>query len=92
MPPQEPPHSAAWMAQVWISFVVAIGTTVTGIFYLPVDAWTRAFLGMGVTCSVGSCFSLSKAIRDEHEAKRFLSRIDEAKAARILRDFDREAA
>lgn len=92
MTPQETPHSNAWMAQVWISFVVAISTTSVGIAYLPLDAWVRAFLGMGLLFSVGSCISLSKTLRDEHEAKRLMSRIDEAKAARILRDFEREAA
>ena len=92
MPPKEPPHSAAWMAQVWVSFIAAVGTTLTGILYLPVDRWTRAFLGMGLLFCVGSCFSLSKSLRDEHEAKRFITRIDEAKTARILRDFERDAA
>ncbi|MFO0669456.1 MAG: YiaA/YiaB family inner membrane protein [Polyangiaceae bacterium] len=92
MAPQEPPHSAAWMAQVWISFVAALATMSVGIVYLPVDAWTRAFLGMGLLFSIGSTFSLAKSIRDDHEAKRLLTRIDEAKAARILRDFEKEAA
>lgn len=92
MAPQESRHTGAWMAQVWISFVVSVGTTAAGIAYLPVDSWVRAFLGMGILFTVGSCFSLAKAIRDEHEDKRLISRIDEAKAARILRDFDKEVA
>ena len=87
---QEPRHTGAWMAQVWISFVVSVGTTAVGIAYLPVDTWVRAFLGMGVLFTVGSCFSLAKALRDEHEDKRLISRIDEAKTTRILRDFEKE--
>ncbi|WXA85296.1 hypothetical protein LVJ94_03185 [Pendulispora rubella] len=64
--------------------------TGVGIAYLPVDAWVRGFLGMGVLFTVGSCFSLAKTIRDEHEDKRLISRIDEAKTTRILRDFEKE--
>ena len=88
----EPRHTGAWMAQVWISFVVSVGTTAVGIGYLPVDIWVRGFLAMGLLFTVGSCFSLAKAIRDEHEAKRLISRIDEAKTHRFIRDMDKEAA
>ncbi|WP_394840350.1 YiaA/YiaB family inner membrane protein [Pendulispora rubella] len=73
-----------------MSFVVSVGMTGVGIAYLPVDAWVRGFLGMGVLFTVGSCFSLAKTIRDEHEDKRLISRIDEAKTTRILRDFEKE--
>lgn len=88
----EAPHTAIWMAQTWISFVVAVGSMAVGIAYLPVDSWMRSFLGIGLLFCIGSCFSLAKTMRDEHEAKRFLTRIDEAKAHRILRDFEREVA
>ena len=36
-------HSPAWVLQTWVSFVAAIGTTATGIAYLPVDRWIQAF-------------------------------------------------
>jgi hypothetical protein len=62
-----------------------------GIGYLPVDAWTRAFLAMGLLFVVGSCLSLAKTMRDQHEQKKLINRIDEAKAEKILRDIDRAA-
>jgi hypothetical protein len=78
----------AWMFQVWASFALAFGGTMVGIAYLPVESWVRAFLAMGLVFTVGSAFSLSKTIRDNHEAKRLLNRLSEAKAEKIIRDFE----
>ena len=33
---QPQPHSGAWIAQTWISFVVSIGTTALGVYFLPI--------------------------------------------------------
>jgi hypothetical protein len=63
-------HSPAWVFQTWVSFVAAIGTTATGIAYLPVDHWIQAFLGMGLLFSVGATFNLAKTLQDLHEARR----------------------
>lgn len=65
---KNPSSSAAWKFQVWVSFVASCCVTSLGILYLPVDIWTKAFLGMGLLFTVGSCFSLAKTVRDEHEA------------------------
>jgi hypothetical protein len=83
-----PRDTPAWIFQVWASFLVSIGATAVGIAYLPVDAWLRAFLGMGLLFSVGSSLSLAKTLRDNHEAKRLLNRLSEAKAERIIRDYE----
>ncbi len=76
--------SNAWIAQTWISFVMSIGITATGIIYLPVDAWVKGFMGMGLTFSVASSFSLAKTQRDLHESKRIMSKIEEAKVEQLL--------
>jgi hypothetical protein len=49
-------------------------------------------MAMGLLFTVGSCFSLAKTLRDGHESKRFINRLEEAKAERIIADFDRKAA
>jgi hypothetical protein len=83
--------SPAWVFQVWTSFAVSFGVMAIGIAYLPVDAWMRAFLAMGLLFVVGSCLSLAKTMRDQHEQKKLINRITEAKAEKILRDLDRAA-
>ena len=81
-------HSPAWMAQVWISFVVSTGVTAMGIWFLPTDMWIKAFLGMGLLFAVGSSLSLAKTLRDAHEAQRFHARVDEARFHRLVTEHD----
>lgn len=78
----------AWIFQVWASFAIAVAGTAIGIGYLPLDPWLRAFLGMGLVFSVGSSFSLAKTLRDNHEAKRLLNRLSEAKTEKIIREYE----
>ena len=83
-----PRDTPAWIFQVWASFAIAVGATSIGIAYLPLDVWLRAFLGMGLIFSVGSSFSLAKTLRDNHEARRLLNRLTDAKTEKILREFE----
>lgn len=78
----------AWIFQVWASFLLASTITVTGIAYLPVDLWMKGFLLMGVLFTLGSSFTLSKTIRDNHEAQRLINRVTDAKAEKILRQYE----
>lgn len=79
-------HSSAWIIQTWLSFILAISTTTIGILYLPVNNWIKAFMGMGFTFTIGSTISLTKTQRDLHEEKKILSRVDEAKVEKLLRE------
>jgi hypothetical protein len=76
--------SNAWIFQSWAAFFISIGITTTGIVNLPVDAWVKGFMGMGLAFSVGSTFSLAKTQRDLHESNRMVSKIEEAKVEQIL--------
>ncbi|RAL20862.1 hypothetical protein DL240_14345 [Lujinxingia litoralis] len=78
----------AWIFQVWASFLLATGITITGIVYLPVDLWMKSFLLMGMLFTLGSSFTLSKTIRDNHEARRLINRVSDAKAEKILREYE----
>lgn len=81
-------HSSAWVAQVWVSFAIAVGTTSFGIYFLPVEVWVKAFLSMGLLFSVGSTFSLAKTVRDVHESARLHARIDEARFHKLMVEHD----
>lgn len=81
-------HSPAWVAQTWLSFVLSVGVTAVGVWNLPVDIWVKAFLGMGLLFTVGSTFSLSKTVRDQHEMEQLGTRIDEARVSRLLSEHD----
>lgn len=77
-------HSSAWIFHSWLSFLVSLSATFVGIFFLPVDAWTKGYLGMGMAYTVGSTINLTKTQRDLHESKKLASKLEEAKVERIL--------
>ena len=65
--------------------VLAVGT---GIAYLPVSSWMRAFLAIGLLYVVTSCFTLAKCVRDHQEAEAVTSRVDQARLDKILSEHD----
>ncbi len=82
------PHTSAWIAQTYLSFVLSITATIIGVLYIPGSNWLKGYMGMGVVFSVASTVSLSKTIRDVEESKTMMSRIDEAKLERLLAEYD----
>jgi hypothetical protein len=81
-------HSAAWVFQTQVAFAVSLGSLAVGVAYLPVGPWERAFLALAALFSISSAISLSKTLRDQHEARNVVARVDEAKLERILTDHD----
>ena len=84
-------NSSAWLTFTYASFAAATFMTAVGIWAMPVDLWVKGYLAMAVVFLVGSCFTLAKTVRDEHEGKRFTNRIEEAKAEKLLMGIDRAA-
>jgi hypothetical protein len=89
---QNQKDSPAWIAFVWISFAISSGLMILGVWYLPVDAWVKGYFAMGFFFNVGSCFSLSKTLRDQHESRRLINRIVDAKTEKILHDYELKKA
>jgi hypothetical protein len=83
-----PTHSAAWVAQSWISFFASTLATTLGIWCLPVDAWVKGFMAMGLLFTIGSSLTLAKTVRDMHEATRLTARIDDARVSRLIAEHD----
>ena len=59
-----------------------------GIWVLPVDLWIKGYLAMGLFFTVGSTVTLSKTVRDNHEARKFVNKIAEVKTERMLQEFE----
>jgi hypothetical protein len=81
-------NTTAFFAQAGISFAVALAAMLIAILYLPVDPWTRAFLGMTTLFLTTSSFTLAKCIRDAQESQYVVSRLDQARVDKILADHD----
>ena len=80
--------TAAWIFQVWASFVLAMAASILGILYLPVDNWVRGYMTMAMLFTVGSSFTLAKTVRHNHEAKKIINRLTDAKTEKLLREFE----
>ena len=78
--------SPSWIAFVKVNWIIAISLTSCGILYLPVELWIKGFLGMGLLFSVASSFTVAKTLRDQHEAKKILRKIDDAQTEKILKE------
>lgn len=81
-------NSPAWMAFVWISFGLSVLAMSFGIYALPVDIWVKGYMGMGFLFTMGSCFTLAKTVRDNHESRKLINRVTEVKTERMLQDFE----
>jgi hypothetical protein len=83
------PNTAAWINFSYIQFMISLGMSALGIWFMPVDLTTKGYLAMALLFNVGATFTLAKTVRDEHEAKRLASRLDEARAERLLMEAER---
>jgi hypothetical protein len=81
-------HSAAWVVQSQVSVALSMTALGIGIAYLPVDPWMRAFLAVTALWSLSAVVSLTKTLRDRHEAQSVLARVDEVKLERFLAEHD----
>jgi hypothetical protein len=82
------PHSSAWVAQVWISWLLAFFAMLGGILFVPADIWVKGYLFMGLLFVVGSTMNLAKTVRDNHEATKISSLINDARLEKILAEHD----
>jgi hypothetical protein len=80
--------TAAYAAQAAISFALALGAMVVGVAYLPVGAWVRAFLAVGLLYVVTSTFTLAKVVRDRQQEGQVVSRVDQARLDKLLAEHD----
>jgi hypothetical protein len=78
----------AFFAQAVASFGISLTAVTAGIVYLPVGAWIRAFLAIGMLYVVTSAFTLAKCIRDQQESTTVVKRVDQARLDKLLADHD----
>ena len=86
-PPPPPPQRFS-VVQTQIAFAVSLGGLGIGVAYLPVGSLAPAFLALAVLFTVSSSFSLAKTLRDQHESRHVVARVDEAKLERLLTEHD----
>jgi hypothetical protein len=84
----QPRVTTAFYVQSIAAFALALIAVGAGIVYLPVGAWVRAFLGVGVLYLVTSAFTLAKCVRDAQEVGTVVRRVDQARIDKLLNEHD----
>lgn len=79
--------SPGWIFFVHAAFAISLLLMCIGIYHLPTDLWIRGYLVMGLFFTVASSLTLSKTLRDNHEAKKVYNTVREAKTEQVLADF-----
>lgn len=82
------PTTTAFFVQAAISFGISLAAVAYGIAKLPVGAWERGFLALGLTFVVTSSFTLAKCVRDRQEAEEVANRVDKARIDKLLMEQD----
>jgi hypothetical protein len=92
MNPEASQHTPAWVAFTQIAFVAAVLMVGIGILFAPVDIWVKGYLCMASVMLVQASITMTKTLRDVHESKRLVNRIEDAKAERLLMGLNRNEA
>jgi hypothetical protein len=82
-------NTSAWLSFTFAQFGAAAFMAGLGLWFLPVDIVVKGYMLMANVFLVGSAFTLAKTIRDEHEARRFANRIEEARTEKLLMEVGR---
>lgn len=82
--PTAVPHSTSWVQFTYISFFGSLAMMGGAIFFLPLDWWARGYLAMGTMALIQSCITMTKTVRDNHEAGRLINRVEDARTEQLL--------
>ena len=78
--------SAGWLFFVKASFGIAILAIAAGIVFVPASFLVKGYFALSALFLVSSTITLSKSIRDEHEASRLINKVSEARTSKILNE------
>ena len=82
------PTTTAFTVQAMISFGFSLAAVTFGITRLPVGAWERGFLAVGLVFVVTSSFTLAKCVRDRQEMGEVTHRVDQARLEKLITEHD----
>ena len=80
-------NSTAWLFYVKASFVIALLAIGAGIMFMPGGLMVQGYFALSALFLVSSTITLSKTLRDEHEAQRLIHKLNEARTNKIIREF-----
>ena len=82
-------HSAAWVNFNILSFIIAGGMMAGGIYFMDAGFAAKGFYAMSALMLVHTSISITKTIRDNEEAKKFVNKLEDAKTEQLLMEVTR---
>ena len=79
-------NSKSFYNMSWVAFGLSFIGMLIGLIYMEADLAMKGFLGMSYLFSITSCFTLSKVVRDRHEAEKFINKVESAKTEKFLNE------
>ncbi|MDZ7823616.1 MAG: YiaA/YiaB family inner membrane protein [Ahrensia sp.] len=86
VPYTQKPNSS-WTMFTVVSFIIAAGMMAGGIYFLEASFAAKGFYAMSALMLVHTSISITKTMRDNEEANRFINKIEEAKTEKLLKDY-----
>ncbi len=81
--------SDGWLFFVKASFGIAILAIAAGIVLIPGGLLIKGYFALSSLFLVSSTITLSKTMRDQHEASRLINKVSEARTTKILNEMDK---
>ncbi len=72
-------HSPAWINFSMGSFAIAAAMMAGGIFFLEASFAAKGFYAMSALMLVHASISVTKTLRDNEEATKFLNKVEDAR-------------
>lgn len=81
------PNSSGWLLFVKLTFFISLAAMGAFVFFMEGSLLTKGYLALNSLFLVSATITLSKTLRDEHEAQRLVNRLNEAKTNKILKEY-----
>jgi hypothetical protein len=85
-------NSPSWVFFVKINFTISFTAMAAAIVLSPIEVVVQGFLAMGTLYLVASTFTFAKTVRDEFEGQKLINKLAEARAEKLLKDYERDSA
>lgn len=83
----ETSNTQSFFVLSWLSFAIAFAGSLIGIYFIPMDIYAKAFLGMAYLFSISACFMVAKVVRDKQESGMLINKIEKAKTEKLINKY-----
>lgn len=80
--------SQGWVFFVKTSFAIALAAIGAGIFLLPGTLLVKGYFALSSLFLVSATITLSKTLRDQHEASRLINKVSEARTTKMINEMN----